>query len=115
MPTPASLRESRARQHISCDTLPSTMSDSSIALIYFYSKQRAFIPVANYVRDHAWQEQTIGLAPSNLCPINLHFGAQVREARLAAQVAAEAVDRDELLALNLQHPPDRELVVYDDI
>jgi len=40
---------------------------------------------------------------------------QVREARLAAQVAAEAVDRDELLALNLQHPPDRELVVYDDI
>ncbi len=40
---------------------------------------------------------------------------QVREARMAAHADAEAVDQDELLALKLQHPPDRELVVYDDI
>ncbi len=40
---------------------------------------------------------------------------QVREARMAAHADAEAVDQDELLALKLQHPPGRELVVYDDI
>ena len=41
--------------------------------------------------------------------------AQIREARLAAQAQAETVDAAELLGMNLQPPPERTLVVYDDI
>lgn len=41
--------------------------------------------------------------------------AQIREVRLEAQAQADTVDEAELLALNLKPPPERQLVVYDDI
>lgn len=40
---------------------------------------------------------------------------QIREVRLEAQAQADTVDAAELLALNLRPPPERQLVVYDDI
>ena len=40
---------------------------------------------------------------------------QVREARLAAQAAADAFDPEALAEVELQPPPRRALVVYDDL
>ncbi len=40
---------------------------------------------------------------------------QVREARLAAQAAADAFDPEALAEVELRPPPRRALVVYDDL
>lgn len=43
------------------------------------------------------------------------FVLQVREARLAAQAAADAFDPEALAEVQLRPPPVRALVVYDDL